>query len=190
MHYLGVTGTPGTGKKTIAAKVSATLGVRAYGLTDLASRYGLLGGEGEVDAAELGRRIRSGIKGRSLLFGHLLPYAFSSRDMVRVVVLRCDPAILGRRLASRGYPRSQLRENVEAELIGLVSADSASRFGPEKVFEFDTTASSPDAASAAVADLLSSGQRGRPCIDWTRDYDSPEKLRSLLGERKLASALT
>jgi len=138
------------------------------------------GKTGEVDPVRLGNRIREEIRGRCVLFGHLIPYALEEQDVARVVVLRCNPRVLKARLKSRSYPRAKVVENVEAELIGVIAADSEESFGHTKVVEFDNSDAPVGEAAAKVARLLST-RKGRPdSLDWLRSYDSPEKLRSLL----------
>jgi adenylate kinase len=150
--YVGITGTPGTGKKTLAPLVASLLHLRSYSLNELAVSCGLVSqaGADEVDAGELGRLVSAKVKGPCLLYGHLLPYSFGRREMSRVLVLRCNPKVLRRRLASRGYPDDKVGENVEAELIGLVSSDSLKAFGRERVAELDTTDRTPSATSRTV----------------------------------------
>ena len=182
--YFGLTGTPGTGKKTLAPLVGRELGVQFHGLNDLAKEWGVArksGADSEVDARVLGRMVTAKVRGPCLLFGHLLPYAFESSEFSRVTVLRCDPAVLRRRLAARGYAEEKIRENVEAELIGVLSADAVAAFGAGRVSEADTSSASPAASAAAVCSSLRS-TRGRAArVDWMDSYDSAAKLRSLLG---------
>jgi len=176
-----MTGTPGTGKKSIAPFLAAELGIPCYSLNELASSYGLLG-RGQtpvVDARLLGRKVLRELDGPALLHGHLLPYAFSRRSVSKVVVLRCEPNVLKERLLSRRYGNSKVRENVEAELIGAVAADCYETFGKEKVLEFDSTSGRADKAAKTIA-MLTREKRTRPRIDWMRRYDSAKKLRSLL----------
>ncbi len=192
-NYLGITGTPGTGKKTLAPLVASRLGVRCFSLTDLAESCGLVepGESGaEVDARKLGRYILEKVRGSSLLFGHLFPYACRRADIARVVVLRCDPKVLKRRLRARGYPAERIIANVEAELIGVVSADSLTAFGPGKVVEFDTSRIKPDVAALRVSDLLGDPSTHSPPVEWVSSYDSPARLRSLLTVGRAASAFT
>ena len=95
-----------------------------------------------------------------------------------MVVLRCEPGVLGGRLRDRGYPGPKVRANLEAELIGLVASEAYNAFGA-LTCEFDTTSTAPPAAAAAVVRLAERKAAGRR-IDWTRRYDSALKLRSLL----------
>ncbi len=187
-----ITGTPGTGKKTLSPLVAAVLGVPCRGLNDLATRHGLVerGTEGRVDTAELRRLLSREYREPALFFGHLVPYVLRRDDVAKAVVLRCEPRVLGARLTSRGYERAKTLENVEAELIGVVSADTVGAFGLSRVAEFDTSACSPQKAAEAVARLLSdSGARTRP-IDWMGSYESAKELKSLLSPYEGPSGFT
>lgn len=191
--YFGLTGTPGTGKKTLAPLVAARLGIQCHGLNDLAAAYGLVrnaAGGAEVDARRLGRRITASVREPCLLYGHFLPDAFGKGQFSRVVVLRCEPKTLRLRLARRGYPEAKVSENLEAELIGLISARAVEAFGAGRVAEFDTTAALPSSAAGAVADLFRLKGEIHPRVDWLPSYDSPEKLTSLLRPSRTASTLT
>ena len=187
--YVGITGSPGTGKKTIAPPAASRLGLPSRSLNELALSFGLASKrtpEAEVDADELGRLVSLNVKGPCLLYGHLLPYSFRRGSLSRVVVLRCDPMVLGARLARRGYDNAKVVENVEAELIGVVAADSVKAFGPARVAEVDTTRVPVRTAAAEAARRLASG-RGSQRIDWVSRYGSADKLRSLLGSKTFSA---
>ena len=56
----------------------------------------------------------------------------------RVVVLRVRPEILEKRLEERDYSESKIRENLEAEALGVCSAEAYDRYG-EEVHEIDAS---------------------------------------------------
>ena len=176
-----VTGSPGTGKKTVSPLVAEALGLKCISLNELAR--GLLkpgtGDEG-VDAGEMKRKLARDLPPRALVYGHLVPYVVPPGRAGKVVVLRCEPATLKKRLARRGYPPSKLKENVEAELIGVVSADSYEAFGEGRTFEVDTTRRSPRETAALIGSIALGEAKPGPRLDWTTLYDSGEELRSLL----------
>lgn len=180
---LGITGTPGAGKKSIAPLVAERLGRKLLGLNELALTHGLLErptDESEVDTEELRKKLRKADLGPALVFGHLLPYVFEKGSVERVVVLRCEPSVLKARIAARGYARTKTMDNVEAELIGLVSSDAYEAFGKDRTFELDTTRSTPAQAARKAALILGGKSSPAVRIDWTRTYGSGAKLRSLL----------
>ena len=181
--FIGVTGTPGTGKKSVSTLVAKALGVPCVGLNDLAKRLSSTrpaDGELDVDTTLLGREIRTQFKDKVLVYGHLLPQVLSMGDVQRVVVLRCDPKVLKARLLRRGYPWPKVLENVGAELIGVVSSESFDKF-PSKVVEYDTTRKTPPRSARDVAALMLGSGNGQR-IDWTFNYQSARALRSLLSE--------
>jgi adenylate kinase len=181
-HYVGITGTPGTGKKTVAPIVAAVLHIPCFSLNDLAVSYGLAKpseGSSSVDTSLLGRRIQRELDYPALLYGHLLPYTLRPGWVSRVIVVRCEPALLKKRLLSRGYGREKVLENVEAELIGVVSSDCYGSYGEKKVVEFDTTNSRPNLAGGSIASLVR-GEVITQRIDWIKHFDSARKLKSLL----------
>ena len=179
----GVTGTPGTGKKSVSPLVAESLGLRCVSLNELARAYGLLGpgGKGgEVDTSRMRRKLAGDVTSEAVLYGHLLPYVLEPSLAEKVFVLRCEPAVLKRRLVERRYPRQKVTENVEAELIGVVSADAFDAFGSARTFEFDTTDADPGGAAEAIGSVAKGEAGPGPRLDWTRRYDSGAKLRSLL----------
>jgi adenylate kinase len=176
-RHVGLTGTPGTGKKSVAPLVATLLGLPCISINDVAGSPILAD---EIDTKALRARLHATIRASSLLYGHLLPYVVDKKSTSKVVVLRCEPAALKKRLAARGYPPPKVASNVEAELIGVLSFDAFSKFGPERVAEVDTTQTTPEVAAHITARFLL-GQMTLPRrIDWSLAYDSAAKLASLL----------
>jgi adenylate kinase len=181
LAILGITGTPGTGKKSIAPIVAERLGAHCVSLNDLAESYHLVRvASGDVDVEELRSKLRRALPRDAVVYGHLLPYVIGPRTVSRVIVLRCEPGALKERLRARGYDLKKIVEDVEAELIGVVSSDAFDAYGKEKTREVDTTRTTPGKAAAAVLEMAAPGYNPAPRIDWTLDYDSGAKLRLLL----------
>ncbi len=182
---VGICGTPGTGKKTLAPLVAALLGPPgAVPISSFARK-----GEVDVDTERLRRKVLKSLPPGAVLYGHLLPHVLRKSEARFVAVLRCEPSVLRERLLRRGYPGAKVTENVEAELIGVALDECVSRFGADLVHEYDTTSSSPeevanaiarDAAAARAPGKKRSAASRRAWIDWTLGYDSSSKLRSLL----------
>ena len=57
----------------------------------------------------------------SILEGHF-SHEFDNID--KIIVLRCDPKVLVKRLSERGYSKEKVRENLEAEAIGTIYSES------------------------------------------------------------------
>ena len=194
-QLLGVTGTPGTGKKSIAAELADLLGFASQNLNVLALELGCVervNGSVVVDTERLSRSLRERVRSGVVFHGHLLPDLFRGEGIDYVAVLRCDPRILKERLLARGYRGDHLRENLEAELIGVSLSASLRSFGASRVREFDTSQSTPREVARAIAAGYKSRRSPRVVswTDWTTHYDSAAELMSLLSSARTDSAFT
>ncbi|QSZ66597.1 adenylate kinase [Methanofollis aquaemaris] len=161
---VGITGTPGTGKSTVA-EVLADRGRRVVHATETVGPF-VLGDDPErdtmvVDAeawAAAFEPVDGVVEGH---LAHLLPCD-------RIVVLRCRPDLLEERLAARGYAREKVRENAEAEALDVILIETLDLFPAERVLEVDVTALGPE----EVADLIEGFMDGTVApsfgtVDWS-----------------------
>ena len=168
---LALTGTPGTGKSTVAQMLSSD-GYEVITVESLAEQYGL---SGEIDPSDGVRVIDTGA-----LHDVLAPAWESSPDGVVVVdghlshhlpcdavaVLRCTPEILGSRLVSRGYSADKVQANYEWELLGGAWNE---REGDAPWCEFDTSHSGVNSVVDSLADWIADGFKPASpgsVIDW------------------------
>lgn len=179
---IGVTGTPGTGKKTLSPRVAEALGVPCIGINSFAAARGLVdeGSEGAVDTDALREALSPSLRRGCVVYGHLLPFAVAPSALSRAVVLRCEPSTLKQRLTARRYDASKVVVNVEAELIGTVFAETLKAFGAAKTSEVDTTRSSPAATVAEILAAVKGDRPATPPIDWLPGYGTGARLRDLL----------
>ena len=158
LGMVGISGTPGTGKKTVAPIVAKVMGLPPPIPVNMLAKV-----EGDVDTALLRRRLLELDPPRGVIFGHLLPHVLRKPEASFVAVLRCEPAVLRGRLLKRGYPAPKVTENVEAELIGVVLDECVRRFGSALVHEYDTTTAPPGKVARALArDAEAAGPTKRP----------------------------
>jgi adenylate kinase len=153
---VAVTGTPGTGKTTATGLVETPLStihlneaIREHELTD--------GHDEERDSAIADlEAVVAWLDGRDdiLVESHLAHHVPADR----VVVLRCHPEQLERRLDARGEPRSTVAENAESEALDIVLAEAVERHGEDSVYEIDTTDRDP-AGVAADIEAVVAGER-------------------------------
>ncbi len=134
---IALTGTPGTGKSSVAKFLRERY--RVIVLKDLREFYLEYDEDRDsyvVDVDSMAEWFRNfKHEGIVILEGHiahLMPVEI-------VVVLRCHPDELRRRLKDRGYGEEKVRENLEAEAMGLITSEAIDMHGEERVFEVDTT---------------------------------------------------
>jgi len=110
--------------------------------------------------------------GRRVLVGHLA-HLLPIRD---VVVLRCHPVELGRRLTSaRRGDRKSRHQNMLAEAVGVITSEALARH--RNVVEIDTTNSSPSRVARQVTAWMNGPRRARSGrIDWLGDPSVTEHL--------------
>jgi len=153
---VAVTGTPGTGKTTAVER--ADTGLDVVHLNDLVREAGLAAGEdhergslvADLDAVRERLADREDVLVESHLAHHL--------DADRVVVLRCHPRQLRRRLLDRGETDAKASENAEAEALDVVLSEAVDAHGLDAVYEIDTTDRDPDDVAAAVEAVVA-GER-------------------------------
>ncbi len=141
-------------------------------MAHLAEQEGCLGevqgdGAAEIDVAAL---ISSWQAPKSAIIdghlSHLLP-------VDAVIVLRCHPDVLRKRLAERGYPPEKIQANVEIELLGGPWNDLIADQRP--ILEIDCSLESPQ---AIVTQWISDG-----CPHSTTANDAIDWLQNLYNER-------
>ncbi|MGI0090162.1 MAG: adenylate kinase family protein [Nitrososphaerales archaeon] len=171
-NSIGITGSPATGKKTIGHELSNITGLEFLSLNDFAivNRLGTQSqGDREfiVDIPRLRKQIMAITKGK-IVSGHLLPYVVPGSKLDFVAVLRCSPAVLCKRYMKRNYPPNKLRENLEAEMIGVIAGESLRVYGKQKLAEFDTTRTkNPQTIAKRILHAISEkGGRSFGYIDW------------------------
>ena len=170
---VALTGTPGTGKSTVAALLPPT--VRRAEVGELARGRRAAQGRGRelfVDLSRLRRSLAQAPAELDVLVGHLA-HLLPVRE---AIVLRCRPVELARRLArARRGDRAQRQANVVCEATDAIVAE-ALRAGC-RVYEIDTTGRTPRDVALEVARRVDHGGPGRVgTVDWLADPAVTEQL--------------
>lgn len=187
-----ITGVPGTGKTAVAKLVAAKAGAALLDINKLVNALGLYSGIDESDGAkvvrlaELEKELSAAIKAekRSVLAeGHLgcemkLPVS-------KVLVLRCEPKELRRRLSSRDYPPEKISQNALAEALDYCTVLSEKNYGKRKVWEIDTAGRTPQEVAVLCEKIISGKLKKKfPPVSFPdallREAVSGEKIRSTL----------
>ena len=155
---IAVTGTPGTGKTT-ATKLLAESdqfdpSLSVVHLNDVIRDEQLTEGyDEERDSVIAGfDAVAEWLDEHDdILFESHLAHHF---DADRVVVCRCHPEELERRLESRGESDSSRTENAESEALDVILAEAVREHGLESVYEIETTDSAPEAVASEIAAVV------------------------------------
>ncbi|ERG95576.1 adenylate kinase family protein [Haloquadratum walsbyi] len=138
---LAVTGTPGTGKTTVTEHVNIPVThlnkIIHENETELTTTR-----DEERDSLVVDLESVSTWLGdwNGIIESHLAHYF----DVDGVVVLRCHPEELERRLQESNESASSIKENVESEALDILLSEAIHHHGKEHVWEIDTTDRSPD----------------------------------------------
>ena len=163
-----MTGTPGTGKSTATALVESDLAV--VHLNELIRReelYNEVDEERDSVVADLDA-VATRLEGREdiIIDSHLAHHL----DVDRVVVLRCEPTELERRLTARGAPAAKARENAESEALDVILGEAVQKHGESNVYEIDTTDRSREAVAREIERVVAGDREPTAgTVDYT-DY--------------------
>lgn len=174
---IAVSGTPGTGKSTFAKRLSEKLDCKLIDLNGIIEKAGIYetdpNGTKVVEPQDLreafGEAVNEDI-GDKVVDG-LLSYLLSPNQVTEIVVLRADPEVLESRLAEREYSDEKIRENLEAEALGIVLGETIQEHGFENVYEIVTTEIGVDEAVDLFLSALNEEKSLAPgSVDWMEDY--------------------
>lgn len=180
-----ITGTPGTGKTTVSRLLSTKLNVHHIELTEYCKEKGFVIEEDEerdtsvVDLDTLSEAVKYEIEdkeGTIILDGHFAHELLEPEMVELVFVLRKKPWLLKTELENRMYHSEKVWENLEAEIVGVITGESMEKYS--KLVEIDTSEKTPEDTTAEIIDIIKKGENPKfTPIDWVA---YPETLRLLL----------
>lgn len=141
-----VTGSPATGKTAVALALSKLVDCPYVSANELAFEIGAArkekGGkekEFTVDLKKLQKASATIFKKQKNVVaeGHLLCEFALPADAV--LVLRCDPRVLLKRYAKRGYSKPKAVANTLVEVLDYCLVESEENYGAKKVVQLDLT---------------------------------------------------
>lgn len=145
---VAVTGTPGTGKTTATEHLETDLDV--VHLNESIRSEDLTTGHDEQRDSAIADldAVESWLDGRDgVVFESHLAHEFPAD---RVVVLRCHPETIERRLRDRGESDASAAENAESEALDVILSEAVDRHGEDGVYEIDATDRSPDEVAEEI----------------------------------------
>ena len=170
--FVALTGTPGTGKTTVGDLLS-TQGYLVIHLTDIEKKC-VVGMDTKrgchiYDIKLLDQYLHTDPlvvqKDVCIVEGHL---SHLLSDVSNIIILRCHPDALKKRLESKGYTSLKIQENLEAEALDIILCDTACCHAAHAIHEIDTTHRDPVAVARFITRLLQDSFQGEiGHIDWS-----------------------
>ncbi|MCP8310962.1 MAG: adenylate kinase family protein [Candidatus Methylarchaceae archaeon HK01B] len=179
---IGITGNPGTGKKTAGRSLAKLLNYNFLDLNQLAiEKYAIIDEDEHgfiADLSLLRKYAKEAVKGKSVVVvGHLLPFVLSKKEVEFIVVLRCSPFELEKRYSSRNYSEKKVKENIASEILGICAYEALKKFGRDRIAEFDTTGRDADKVAGEIIKVIKGNVPKRVgYIDWLQPFTEGERL--------------
>lgn len=154
---VAITGTPGVGKTA----VSSILLQREYEVVELnekAKDGDFVAGIDKkrdskiIDVDRLNKFVEETYKGQNLVFieGHL---SHLLKCMDKIIVLRCHPKELKKRLKNKNWREEKNKENIESEILDIILCEAIDIHSKENIFEIDTTKKSVDDTATSIIEI-------------------------------------
>lgn len=128
---IAITGTPGVGKHTMAKMISEYFGIKLFDLTLISKEECLFeenNGIVEVDTDKLAKKLVDKISNDFVIVGHLAPYTLEKSQIDKIIILRRNPNELVSVFHQRDYSKEKIQENIESEILGVISYDVFQKF--------------------------------------------------------------
>jgi len=158
-----ITGTPCTGKTTIAKQLVQKIGAEYINLTDFAINHGLTLGEDKerqttiINEKAMRQKLEATVRKIPntdvVIDGHYAAAVVPTEIVSNVFVLRRNPKELKRFMQTRGYTNAKLWENLSAEILDSCLIE-ALQTQQGKVCEIDTTGKLSDEVTAEILETL------------------------------------
>jgi len=148
---IALTGTPGTGK-TAAAKKLHEMGYQVLHIHDLVDGFTIGYDEKResniIDEDAMARYVQELDAPRLIIEGHVSHLLGCDA----IIVLRCHPEELRKRLACKRWKEEKIQENVEAEALDIILERALERH--ERVWEIDTTGKTDVEVAEEIAEII------------------------------------
>ncbi|DAC72235.1 MAG TPA: NMP kinase [Thermoplasmata archaeon] len=155
---VALTGTPGTGKSAVATALEQQ-GYFIVRLNDCAKENACFDGIDEernsqlIDIDKLNKCIKKNFATDTLVFfeGHV-SHLLTAMD--KVLILRCYPKELKKRLLEKKWTAKKIKENVDAETIDVILCEAAEKHPVKNIFEIDTTKKTVEEVAASIIEIV------------------------------------
>jgi len=186
-----ITGTPSTGKTTIAKKLAEILNHQHVEGAKIIVENKLYKGRDEirnsfiVDLKKARKFFTTFLTEHHdvVLDSHVVEI-FPKKLIDKVFVLRTHPFLILKRGAERGWTIEKCLENAQAELLGVCFSDALRFYGRKKVWQVDCTCRSIEEIVEEIVSIVQGKRRRESRVDWLTRLEEEGKLDLLLRMEK------
>jgi adenylate kinase len=180
-----LSGTPGTGKTTIALELKKLYSAFVINLTDFAINNDLIleyDAQRQtkiVDIDDLVPKLEESIKaqkGNIIVEGHFADIVPESLTSI-FLILRTNPHILEKRLKKKQFNKLKIQENLQSEILGVCTSAALEAHTRSKIYEIDTSTLSVNKTLQQIQNLI---QQQPPTnlgkVNWMRQLEESNEL--------------
>ena len=166
MKIIIISGTPGCGKTSVSKKISEKINAKTISLNELTVsenltlKYDKKRETYVVDFNKLIPYVENLIELYNkenteflLIEGHFSD-VIPDKYIDYVIILRCNPDELYKRLEKRGYNIKKIKENIQAEILGNCTNFFIQKQIKSPIYEIDTTNLTIDSLAKIIIDLI------------------------------------
>lgn len=176
---ISLTGTPGTGKTSISNFLSKN-NINTINLSDYISKNMKFEFDNNrktkiIDIIDLNNSFNKNFKDQNLMIieGHL-SHLLNCID--KIIILRCHPIELKRRLLKRRWSIKKINENIESEILDIILCECLINQNENNIFEIDTTNVSIKSLGLIILNIIKNNFREKNLykignIDWLEQID-------------------
>ncbi|MEM3506252.1 MAG: adenylate kinase family protein [Candidatus Bathyarchaeia archaeon] len=187
---IAVSGTPGVGKTSFSKLLAKKLNGKHIDLSKFASKKKFIIGIDSkrrtkiVNMKKLNSKLQKIIKESNcslILNGHYSPSVLPSKLIDFVIVLRCNPLKLKKRLKARGYSKKKIHENVCAEALDVCTYEAIESCGINKVYELDTTNKNLEELITEALSIVKGDKKPKlGVVNWLKVLENEGKIDEIL----------
>ncbi|WP_163328676.1 adenylate kinase family protein [Desulfurobacterium thermolithotrophum] len=160
-----ITGTPGTGKTTVANILSKKLNLPLFNISELVKKEKLyIEFDSKRNAFVVDpEKLREFFHNKKHFIAEGLVAHYIPSDIL--IILRVNPKKIPERLAERNYTEEKVRENEEAERFAVIATEAIENSKAKRILHIDTTKRKPE----DVVNLILEGIGGKEVfeeVDW------------------------
>ena len=162
---IAITGTPGTGKSTIAKQLAQTMQFNLIDVNEVAKKTSSKkdGKEVVANLPKLTQALKTQIKKakNAIIEGHLIVEMKLPLDIL--LILRCSPKKLEKRLQKRKYSKRKILDNLLCEAQNYTGVYAAANYPNITILEINTT------KFPTLAKFTATLAQGGDSVDFSKD---------------------